>query len=52
MGHEDLKGHVEFGGKRKDEPGLDKKVEKEASAEMFLVKGKRKLAFPENLFMC
>lgn len=39
LGHEDLKGHVESGCKWEDVAGLDRKVEKEASAEMFLYKG-------------
>ena len=50
--HEDLKGHVEPRGEWEDAPGSDKKVEKESSAEMSLVRGRGKLAFPENLFMC
>lgn len=51
LGHEDFKGHVESGCEQEDSPAIDKKVEK-ASAEMLLVKGRRKLAYPENLYMC
>lgn len=51
LGHENLKDHVESEYEQQDSLGMDKKVEKQASAEMSLVKGGGELALPENC-MC
>ena len=52
MGHENLKDHVESEYEQQDSQGMDKKVEKQASAEMSLVKGGGELALPENFCIC